>query len=234
MAATAQVPLLGRRHLLSNASDMQAYFDCRLSVASASQQHSQIRAEYISLEVLRSTFSLVPPRRETPVVDGRKVANNITQPHLVSEFSMAGGKYTETQLAMGAGITYTRDFEVFEMNDFSGGKSAAQFATTTTSYVSATPRITRSKNNLSLGRRWLDSFKRVPGLPIGSHRGYHHNDGMPNPARVGERFYDLRAANTRTANSALARDLKSRHLQMIAIGGSIGAFTLLPTHGRCG
>ncbi|KAK0710422.1 amino acid permease-domain-containing protein [Apiosordaria backusii] len=38
----------------------------------------------------------------------------------------------------------------------------------------------------------------------------------------GERYYDLRTANSRTAGTLLARELKGRHLQMIAIGGSIG------------
>lgn len=38
----------------------------------------------------------------------------------------------------------------------------------------------------------------------------------------GERYYDLRSANTKTASTLLARELKGRHLQMIAISGSIG------------
>lgn len=56
----------------------------------------------------------------------------------------------------------------------------------------------------------------------GNH-GYYINDDAPDMGQGGGgRFYDLRAANVRTANSALARDLKGRHLQMIAIGGSVG------------
>ncbi|KAH6634382.1 amino acid permease-domain-containing protein [Chaetomium sp. MPI-SDFR-AT-0129] len=35
-------------------------------------------------------------------------------------------------------------------------------------------------------------------------------------------YFDLHAANVGTANTLLSRELKSRHLQMIAIGGSIG------------
>lgn len=38
----------------------------------------------------------------------------------------------------------------------------------------------------------------------------------------GRNYYDLRAANYRTAHPLLAKELKGRHLQMIAIGGSIG------------
>ncbi|GJN76625.1 hypothetical protein PLIIFM63780_000111 [Purpureocillium lilacinum] len=141
---------------------------------------------------------------------------------------MAGSNEPEKPKAMKPGITYTRDFEVVEMSDLSADKSRGQFTTTTTSYsISTTGRPTRSSarkptSTASLGRRWVDSFRRVEGVPIGGHDGYHINDGMPDPAQVGDRFYDLRAANARTANSALARDLKSRHLQMIAIGGSVG------------
>lgn len=37
-------------------------------------------------------------------------------------------------------------------------------------------------------------------------------------------YFDLHAANVGTANTLLSRELKSRHLQMIAIGGSIGGW----------
>ena len=47
------------------------------------------------------------------------------------------------------------------------------------------------------------------GMRVRSHRGAH--------------YFDLHAAAVRTANPLLARELKGRHLQMIAIGGSIGA-----------
>ncbi|EWZ36048.1 AAT family amino acid transporter [Fusarium oxysporum f. sp. raphani 54005] len=57
---------------------------------------------------------------------------------------------------------------------------------------------------------WLHSFRRADPLP-----GYHPTDAP-------ERYYDLRAANAKTANTALARELKGRHLQMIAFGGAIG------------
>ncbi|EHL02648.1 putative Uncharacterized amino-acid permease [Glarea lozoyensis 74030] len=69
-------------------------------------------------------------------------------------------------------------------------------------------------------RRFVDSFKRDPnaivskpneaidphtGAPVGGHGGFDHA-----------------AAAERTANSGLAKKLKGRHMQMIAIGGSIG------------
>lgn len=124
--------------------------------------------------------------------------------------------------AMKNGIVFTRDFEVVEMSDLATmDKSRSQF-TTTTSYAVSTPRTNKPSSNQSFGRRFVDSFRRVQVVPLSGHHGYHINDGMPDPAQIGERFYDVRVANARTANSALARDLKGRHLQMIAIGGSIG------------
>lgn len=66
----------------------------------------------------------------------------------------------------------------------------------------------------SIIRRWAESFHRDPKGRM-----------TPKHAFVGGRgrnYYDLRAANYRTAHSLLAKELKGRHLQMIAIGGSIG------------
>lgn len=74
-------------------------------------------------------------------------------------------------------------------------------------------------------RRWADSFRRDPkgrmtpknafvgGLSMGMGGDREHQS---------RNYYDLRAANYRTAHPLLAKELKGRHLQMIAIGGSIG------------
>lgn len=40
----------------------------------------------------------------------------------------------------------------------------------------------------------------------------------------GGHYFDIHAANMNTANTLLSRELKGRHLQMIAIGGSIGRY----------
>jgi yeast amino acid transporter len=59
--------------------------------------------------------------------------------------------------------------------------------------------------------RIIDSFKRDP------------NAHVIKPAQAANpREYDHAAAAAGTANSGLATKLKGRHLQMIAIGGSIG------------
>ncbi|OAQ98676.1 hypothetical protein LLEC1_04258 [Akanthomyces lecanii] len=82
------------------------------------------------------------------------------------------------------------------------------------------------KNGITLTRnfeiRMVDSFKRAPGGRLADQKGYHVHDHMPDVHRERDRHYDVRVANARTASTGLSRELKGRHLQMIAIGGSIG------------
>jgi len=61
-------------------------------------------------------------------------------------------------------------------------------------------------------RAVVESFKRDPNLTV-TPRGVIGANG---------RVFDPEIAAVITATSPLARKLKSRHLQMIAIGGSIG------------
>lgn len=64
----------------------------------------------------------------------------------------------------------------------------------------------------SAPRRVLESFKRDPSKRA-TPKGAIGANG---------KVYDVEAAAVATASSPLARKLKGRHLQMIAIGGSIG------------
>lgn len=66
-----------------------------------------------------------------------------------------------------------------------------------------------------LSARLIDSFRRDPQASV--TRG--SIGGIP---QIPRRSFDVEAAAANTAASPLLRRLKSRHLQMIAIGGSIG------------
>ncbi|KAH7401895.1 amino acid permease-domain-containing protein [Phaeosphaeria sp. MPI-PUGE-AT-0046c] len=63
-----------------------------------------------------------------------------------------------------------------------------------------------------IGRRVIESFKRDPNFNM-TPKGTLGADG---------KVFDVETAAQNTATSPLARKLKGRHLQMIAIGGSIG------------
>lgn len=71
-----------------------------------------------------------------------------------------------------------------------------------------------SRYHDGIGRRVIESFKRDPNFAM-TPKGSMGADG---------KVYDVEGAAANTANSPLARRLKGRHLQMIAIGGSIGMF----------
>ncbi|KND89431.1 General amino-acid permease GAP1 [Tolypocladium ophioglossoides CBS 100239] len=71
--------------------------------------------------------------------------------------------------------------------------------------------------------RMLDSFKRDPNSTFFPSDHLSQVDSVTTNSRsYGAHYYDLQQAAIESANTGLARKLKGRHLQMIAIGGSIG------------
>jgi amino acid permease len=68
-----------------------------------------------------------------------------------------------------------------------------------------------AKVQKTMFRRAVDSFKRAPGTMDENGKLSDHNRG-----------FDYSHAARATANSRMARRLKGRHMQMIAIGGCIG------------
>jgi hypothetical protein len=85
-------------------------------------------------------------------------------------------------------------------------------------------RSRRDRSRAAVGR-WFDQFRRDPDRRITPPTVVHTAaaDRARGESRArGVHYYDLAAANIGTVDTGLARELKGRHLQMIAIGGSIG------------
>lgn len=72
---------------------------------------------------------------------------------------------------------------------------------------------------------WMDGFRRAKRRPNKTvdDSGYHATR-QPVMLAQGDRYYDISAANIKTATTALARKLKGRHMQMISFGAAIGEY----------
>lgn len=112
-------------------------------------------------------------------------------------------------------IILTRDVEVIEMNELDAAGGEDRGATWNISAKLVDPSAKPTD--------WIDGFRRAEALPPkkGRNSGYQATP-QPSVPAAGDHQYDLVAANAKTANTALARELKGRHLQMIAFGGAIG------------
>lgn len=135
-------------------------------------------------------------------------------------------------------MTLDRDIEMNRLGrtrspaDVSSFTAQGDHGLSHTTSLSDKGRPTTSRGNVPIitnggfkGRMsgFIDSFRRDNS----SHFNHHtETDDFGRPAVVrdlgGERYYDIRSANNGTASNLLARELKNRHLQMIAISGSIG------------
>lgn len=69
--------------------------------------------------------------------------------------------------------------------------------------------------------RFIDSFRRDPNSTF-SAASHLEDPSRQLPMHNGSHYYDLHLATLENAHIGLSRRLKGRHLQMIAIGGSIG------------
>lgn len=100
-----------------------------------------------------------------------------------------------------------------------------------TDTTTATEPVYDNAPHRSWKTRFVDSFKRDPNAAVITGKAAENMTvGVPSAGAGGPSHktgFDHAGAAARTANSGLNRKLKSRHLQMIAIGGSIGEFRLL-------
>jgi amino acid transporter len=90
----------------------------------------------------------------------------------------------------------------------------------TTSTATGAPLITKPEGVRSYSKNVFSGFREAPSTR-------HASPTFTVGAHGKGKSYNAKAAAANTATSPLVRRLKGRHLQMIAIGGSIGKFRLV-------
>ncbi|KAF5233465.1 hypothetical protein FAUST_8150 [Fusarium austroamericanum] len=120
-------------------------------------------------------------------------------------------------------VALARDVEAIELNDMSA--SSSQYKddgnnnNTTKAWAVSVPSSEEQSREQS---DWLDGFRRADRRKMKKGWDKQYQSEEPPQIPGDNRYFDIRAANAKTATSALARELKGRHLQMIAFGGAIG------------
>lgn len=90
----------------------------------------------------------------------------------------------------------------------------------TASTTTVTPLLTKPTQARSVPQKTFESFRRASASSASTALSLAANG----------RIYNQKAAARNTARSPLVRSLKGRHLQMIAIGGSIGMYLYIDTY----
>lgn len=93
------------------------------------------------------------------------------------------------------------------MDNFSSMEDTKTYSASTST---VTPLLTKPKGVKNFPAKALDSFRSGPARDVAPALGKNG------------RVFNAKAAALNTANTPLVKRLKGRHLQMIAIGGSIG------------
>ena len=99
------------------------------------------------------------------------------------------------------------------MESFSDMENAKQYSASTSTVA---PLVTKPEGVKRFQVKALDGFRSGPARHVAPVLGQNG------------RNFDAKAAAFNTANTPFAKRLKGRHLQMIAIGGSIGKINALP------